>query len=270
MTFKQKFETAAKKNDSLVCVGLDVDLEQFPAALKNKTPYEAIVEFNRSIIEATKDLVCAYKPNSAFYEAYGLDGYRALKETIKLIPKEIPVILDAKRGDIGNTAAMYAKAVYEEFGVDAVTVNPYLGEDSVQPFLAYEEKAVVLLVRTSNPSAKEFQDLLVEGKPLYQKVVETALGWERKADLLFVVGATYPEEAQIVRDMALEIPFLVPGLGKQGGEVEAAVKNSIDAQGLGAIFNSSRGIIYASEGEDYAEAAKKACEELREQINSFR
>lgn len=270
MTFKQRFETAAKKNNSLVCVGLDVDLEQFPASLKNKAPYKAIVRFNRSIIEATKDLVCAYKPNAAFYEAYGLDGYKALKETIKLVPKEIPVILDAKRGDIGNTAAMYAKAIYEELGVDAVTINPYLGEDSVQPFLAYEDKAVVLLVRTSNPSAKEFQDLLIDGKPLYQHVAKTALNWERKADLLFVVGATYPEEAKIIREMAPEIPFLVPGLGKQGGEVEEAVKNSIDANGLGAIFNSSRGIIYASCGEDYAEAAKKACMELKEQINSFR
>ncbi len=263
MDFKEKFESVAKKNNSLVCVGLDVDLEQYPVFFSSKEPYKAIVEFNQKIIEATKDLVCAYKPNAAFYEAYGVDGYKALKETIKLVPDEIPVILDAKRGDIGNTAAMYAKAGFEELGADAMTVNPYLGEDSVSPFLEYKDKAVVLLVRTSNKSAKEFQDLESNGKPLYRQVAETALTWERKADLCFVVGATYPEEAKAIRELAPEVLFLVPGLGKQGGDVEAAVKSSVDANGLGAMFNSSRGIIYADD-------PRKACKELWDEINQYR
>jgi orotidine-5'-phosphate decarboxylase len=227
--------------------------------------------FNKAIIDATHDLVCAYKPNSAFYEALGADGIIQLQQTVAYINETypgIPVILDSKRADIGNTNDGYVKHSYDYLKVDAVTLHPYLGSEALQPFLDLNDKGAIILCRTSNPGSGEFQDLIVNGKPLYQQVAATvAAEWNANNNCLLVVGGTYPDELKIVRDIVgPDMWFLVPGIGAQGGDVQ----KSMQAGGKNLIINSSRGIIYAGNGDDYAQAARTEATKLRDEINQHR
>lgn len=268
--FHLALDRAIDRHDSWVCVGLDPEPEKLPAILRHRP--QAILEFNRAIIDATADLVCAYKPQIAHYAAVGAEDQ--LLETIRYIRERapgVPVILDSKRGDIGSTAEKYAREAFERFGADAVTVNPYLGRDAAEPFLAYKDKGVIVLCRTSNAGAREFQDLQVGGRKLYEIVAEhVAREWNVHGNCLLVVGATYPEELAAIRACAGEMTFLVPGVGAQGGDVERVVRQGRNAKGRGLIVNSSRGILYAGSGEDFAVAARRATLELRAAINAAR
>ncbi len=263
MTFQEKLRAAVEKNNSLLCVGLDTDLDRLPEGM-------SIPEFNRAIIDATHDIVCAYKPNLAFYEVGGRKGMEALDETLAHIPADIPVIGDAKRGDIGNTAMYYARALFDVLGFDAATVNPYLGYDSVEPFLRYVDKGVFLLCRTSNRSARDFQDLKSDGRPLYEHVALRALEWNTHDNLGLVVGATYPDELGSIRAICPSLPLLIPGVGSQGGDLEAVVDHGLDASSAGALINVSRAVLYASAEADFAEAARRAAMQLRDRINRRR
>ncbi|MGB7062200.1 MAG: orotidine-5'-phosphate decarboxylase [Candidatus Zixiibacteriota bacterium] len=268
MRFVEKLLNASRKNNSLVCVGLDTDLQKIPRhLLKREDPTFA---FNQKIIDSTSDLVCAYKPNMAFYEAQGARGWESLKKTCKYIPEEIPIIIDAKRGDIGNTARMYAKAFFEELKGDAVTVNPYMGEDAVSPFLEDEGKCAFVLCLTSNEGARDFQLSKVDGKPLYEIVAEKVLSWNEKGNCGLVVGATHPEQLKRIREIAPSLPFLIPGIGAQAGDIESTVKSGTDENGELAIINSSRGILYASGQEDFDQAARNEALRLRDAINLHR
>jgi len=269
MNFAQKLHQATQKNSSLVCIGLDPEPELMPEV--------GIFEFNKAIIEATPDLVCAYKPNLAFYEALGIEGLIALQKTVEHIPDDIPVIGDAKRGDIGNTARLYAKALFETFGFDAATVSPYLGHDSVEPFIHYADKGVLILCRTSNPGALDLQAAACqvgssghEQRPLFELVAQKAEEWNQHGNVGLVVGATYSQELKRVRELCPEMVLLIPGIGAQGGDLASAVRYGVNAAGGKVIFNSSRRILYASKGKDFAPAARQAAEELRQQINSLR
>ena len=270
MNFMEKIAAAAKKNNSLVCVGLDPDLAKLPEAVKNAA--DPIFEFNKQIIDATCNAVCAYKPQAAYYA--GQDCDESLKKSIAYIKErapEVPVILDVKRGDIGSTAEWYAKEAFDRYGADAVTVNPYMGLDAVKPFLDYADKGVIILCRTSNPHSGDLQNLVADGMPLYKHVAKLVRDeWNYNNNAALVVGATYPEELKELREMCPALPFLVPGVGAQGGDVEKVVKFGCDANTSGIIVNSSRGIIYASKGDDFAEAAAEATIKLRDMINSFR
>jgi orotidine-5'-phosphate decarboxylase len=268
MRFIEKLINISRKNNSLLCVGLDTDTEKIPKfLLKDDDP---IFSFNQKIIDSTFDLVCAYKPNIAFYEAHGSKGWEALKKTCEAIPKEIPIIIDAKRGDIGNTARMYAKAIFDDLDADAVTVNPYMGEDAISPFLEYENKCALILCLTSNKSAQDFQLFLIDRKPLYQIVAEKVITWNKKGNCGLVVGATYPEQLKKIREIARSLPILIPGIGAQSGDVESTVKFGTDEKGERAIINSSRAIIYASPSEDFAESARSEALKLKEKINLYR
>ncbi len=262
VNFTEKLANATHKNKSLLCIGLDPDPKLMP---KNT----GVLEFNQAIIEATSDLVCAYKLNLAFYEALD-EGLDALKLTIKFIPDDIPVIGDAKRGDIGNTAKAYAKAIFTNLDCDATTVNPYLGFDSVEPFIQYKDKGVFILCRTSNAGALDFQSLRCEAesghRPLFELVALKAEEWNKYGNIGLVVGATYPEELKLIRNAHPDMPLLIPGIGAQGGDLTAAVRYGVDANGEKAILNSSRQIIYASQ-EDFAQAARRVASSLREQID---
>jgi orotidine-5'-phosphate decarboxylase len=264
VTFLKKLDAAVARNQSLLCVGLDPSQSQM--AIPN------IAEFNAAIIEATKDLVCAYKPQMAFYEAQGIPGLKALEKTLAAIPSNIPVILDGKRGDIGNTARAYAKAMFENWGADATTVHPYMGGDSLEPFLDYADKGVIILTRTSNPGGADLQGLEVESTagrgPLYHQVAHMAQQLNTHGNVGLVVGATYPAELGEVRAICPEMPILVPGVGAQGGDLEASIRNGVDAQGRRAIINVSRGIIYASKGANFAEAARREAESMRARITA--
>ena len=245
MNFKDKLANITSKNNSLLCVGLDIDKEKIPKYLleTSKNPF---LDFNKAIIENTKDLVCAYKLNMAFYEVLGKQGLELLDKTIVLIPKDIVVILDGKRNDIGNTARKYAQSLYETYNADAVTINPYLGTDGVKPFLEYKDKCSFILCRTSNPSAVDFQNLIVAKKPLYEHIALKIKEWNKVGCCGAVVGATFPDELKIIREiLSDDIPLLIPGVGKQGGDVEKTVKFGTNKTGEMAVINSSRGIIYA-------------------------
>jgi len=268
MKFIEKLKKASQKNNSLLCIGLDTDLDKIPKLLLNEK--DPIFCFNKKIIDSTSDLVCAYKPNLAFYEAYGIKGLEALKKTCEYIPKDIPVILDAKRGDIGNTSKMYARAIFDEFKSDGVTLNPYLGEDSLSPFLGYEDKCSFILCLTSNAGAKDFQLQEVGGKPLYKVVAEKVLSWNKNGNCGLVVGATYAEQLKEIREIAEDLPILIPGVGAQKGDVELTVKYGTDKNGELAIINSSRGIIYASSDKDFAQSARVEAKRLRDLFNSYR
>ena len=266
MNFIERLTEAAQRNKSLVCVGLDPDPHLIP---QNKS----IFEFNQAIIEATSGLVCSYKVNFAFYEALADEGFDALKRTIRYIPDGIPVIADAKRSDIGNTARAYAKAIFDNLGCHATTVNPYLGFDSIEPFVSYREKGVFVLCRTSNAGALDFQSLHCEGvEPdrcsLFEIVARKASQWNRYGNIGLVVGATYPTDLKLIREAHPNMPLLIPGIGAQGGDLTLAVRYGIDTRGERVIINSSRQIIYASAEDDFAEAARQAALSLREQINS--
>ncbi len=264
MNFIEKLLNASIRNKSLLCIGLDPDPELMPSQIK-------VFEFNKAIIEATSDLVCAYKLNLAFYEALGDEGLNALKGTIKYMPSNIPIIGDAKRGDIGNTAKAYAKAILADLGFDATTVNPYLGFDSIEPFIDYTDKGVFILCRTSNAGAADFQSLRCETelgyRPLFELVALKASQWNIHGNIGLVIGATYPEELRLIRQAHPDMPLLIPGIGAQGGDIALAARYGVDAQGERAILNSSRQIIYASREKDFAQAARRVASELRDQIN---
>ena len=268
MNFTDKLLQAMHRNNSLLCLGLDPDPELMPQV--------GVFKFNKAIIDATSDIVCAYKPNLAFYEALGIDGLTALQKTINYIPDHIPVIGDAKRSDIGHTARAYAKALFETLGFDAATVNPYLGYDSIEPFISYVDKATFILCRTSNPGALDFQALSYwsgragdEQQPLFKLVAQKAKEWNENNNIGLVVGATYPQELKEIRQLCPEMTLLIPGIGAQGGDLASAVRYGVDAQGKKAIFSSSRQILYASKRSDFAQAARQAADELRCQINSL-
>ncbi len=268
MDFIEKLERVYEENNSLVCVGLDSDMNKIPAfLLDEKYP---IVDFNKIIIDNTKDHVCAFKFNMAFYEILGVQGIESLKKTIKMIPKNIPIIVDGKRGDIGNTAEIYAKAIFETIGCDATTVNPYMGFDSVKPFMDYKEKGVIILCRTSNEGAKDFQDLVCT-KPLYQVIAQKVKTWNKNGNCGLVAGATFPEEIKIIRNIVgNEMPILIPGVGKQGGDIEKVVRFGTNDDGNMAIINSSRAIIYSSSDENFGETAGEETILLKDRINKFR
>jgi orotidine-5'-phosphate decarboxylase len=263
--FLEKLEKISKKNKSLLCVGLDPNPAQIPV--------QDIYEFNKAIIENTQHLVCAYKPNMGFYEALGIEGLRILEKTVAAIPEEIPVIGDAKRGDIGSTAEAYATALYDYWRFDAVTCNPFAGFDSVIPFLR-PDKGVFFWCRSSNPGAKDFQDLLVSSGdidapvPFYEYLARTIGSWETDADLGLVVGATYPSELRRIREVCPFLPILVPGVGSQGGLLEASVASGIDKRGAGILISASRQVLYASSSADeYATSARDVAKTLRDSIN---
>jgi orotidine-5'-phosphate decarboxylase len=268
--FIQQLTQAWATNDSLVCVGLDPEIERLPASLAAEA--SPIFQFNKAIIDATADLVCAYKPQFAHYAAYEAEDQ--LERTIEYIHRAypaIPVILDSKRGDVGNTAERYALEAFERYAADAVTVNPYLGGDSLEPFLKYESKGVIILCRTSNPGARDVQDLQVGSRRLYHAIAELiAQRWNTRGNCMMVVGATYPRELAEIREIAGEIPFLVPGVGAQGGDVVQVVKNGCTRNGTGLVISSSRAILYSSSGPDFSTAARKAASALRDQINASR
>ncbi len=233
-----------------VCVGLDPDFDKIPKQFKEgKSVSEAIFSFNQYIIDQTADLVCAYKPNSAFYEAEGLEGWKALFQTVKYIKEKYPdifMLLDAKRADIGNTNLGYVKSVFDQMDFDALTLHPYLGYEAIAPFLTRSDKGAFILVRTSNPGAGEFQDLTIDGKPLYQIVAEhVAKSWNNNGNVGIVVGATYPNELKTVRQIVGDLPILMPGIGAQGGELTSTVKNGINSHSGGMLISSSRGIIFS-------------------------
>ena len=259
-----KAEILRKK--SFLCVGLDVDLEKIPAQFKN-TP-TALVDFSKAIIDATAPYAVAYKPNIAFFETYGVEGMTALKEVIDYLNAHYPkhfTIADAKRGDIGNTSTRYAKAYFETLGFDSITVAPYMGQDSVEPFLAFEEKYTILLALTSNPGSADFQRIEAKGTPVYQSVLKTSQGWEGSERLMYVVGATRAEALQEIRATIPKAFLLVPGVGAQGGSLSEVAQNGLN-QDVGLLVNSSRGIIYASQGDDFAEAAATAAKTLQEEM----
>ncbi len=270
MDFIARLRAAQERNRSLLCVGLDPRRESLPASCReHKTPFLA---FNREVIAATADLVCAYKPQVAHYAAVGAEA--ELEATIAYLKErhpEIPVILDAKRGDIGATAACYAEEAFVRYQADAVTVNPYLGGDTLAPFLEWADRGVVILCRTSNPGSGELQGLEVDGEPLYLWVARLAAEkWNRRGNILLVVGATWPGELARVREVVGEMPLLVPGIGAQGGDLAAVLKAGLDRSGHGLIINSSRGVIYAGEGTGFRAGIRAAAWELRERINLLR
>ncbi|MCB9233509.1 MAG: orotidine-5'-phosphate decarboxylase [Bacteroidia bacterium] len=246
----------SRQKKSLLCVGLDSDLRRIPAFLHSYD--DPIYEFNKRIIEATAEFAIAYKPNLAFYEALGPKGWETLRKTLEVMPRDVFTIADAKRGDIGNTSRMYAEAFFETFGFDSVTVAPYMGRDSVTPFLEFPGKTVFLLALTSNEGAADFQWTGTEGQPLYQTVVEKSQAWAKEypGELGYVVGATRPQYLAEIRAMAPENWFLVPGVGAQGGSLEEVMAHGRNPQG-GLLINASRSIIYASDGEDFADKARE-------------
>jgi orotidine-5'-phosphate decarboxylase len=267
MNFIDKLLGASRDNNSLLCVGLDPDPKLMPLKL-------SVFEFNREIVDATSDLVCAYKPNLAFYEALGVEGLKALEKTIAHIPEGIPIIGDAKRGDIASSSEAYARALFETFGFDAATVSPYLGHDSIAPFIAYADRGVFILCKTSNSGSADFQESLcreevsaANARPLFELVALKAREWNTRGNIGLVVGATYPEQLRRVRKLCPELPLLIPGIGSQGGDLASVVRYGVDASGEKAIINCSRQILYASKGMDFAQAARREALKLRDQIN---
>jgi orotidine-5'-phosphate decarboxylase len=259
-----KAEILRKK--SFLCVGLDIDLEKVPLRFKNSPT--ALVDFSKAIIDATAPFAVAYKPNIAFFETYGVEGMAALKEVIDYLNAHYPkhfTIADAKRGDIGNTSTRYAKAYFETLGFDSITVAPYMGKDSVEPFLAFEEKYTILLALTSNPGSADFQRIEANGTPVYQTVLKTSQGWEGSQRLMYVVGATRAEALQEIRATIPKAFLLVPGVGAQGGSLSEVAQNGLN-DNVGLLVNSSRGIIYASQGDDFTDAAASAAKTLQEEM----
>lgn len=258
-----------KAKKSFLCVGLDTDIKKIPQHLLNEE--DPVFAFNKAIIDATSEDAVAYKPNTAFYEVYGAKGWASLEKTINYIKEnhpEIFVIADAKRGDIGNTSANYARAFFETLKADALTVAPYMGVDSVEPFLGFDDKWVVLLALTSNKGSKDFQYLNAEGKELYKNVLMKSQEWADDNKMMYVVGATHPEELGEIRQMLPNHFFLVPGVGAQGGDLQAVAKHGLNDQ-VGLLVNSSRGIIYASNGEDFAEKAAGEAKKLQQQMEEL-
>ena len=266
-TFRDKLRAAWERSGSLLCVGLDPE----PSSI----PIDDIAQFNRELIGATGDLVCAYKPNVAFYEALGPErGYAILRDTLAAMPEHVIKLADAKRGDVEHTARAYVRAFFDDLGFDAVTVSPYLGDDSVAPWLERPDKGAFILCRTSNPGAPDLQDLPVATergeRPLYEVVAERARDWAVHGNGGLVVGATYPEEMRRIRVLCSEMPFLVPGVGAQHGSLAEAVRAGLDAGGAGILVNASRAVTYASKSSDFADAARQVALRLRDEINAER
>lgn len=270
MNFMHALRAAWRGRNSLLCVGLDPDPARFPAHLQQSP--NAILDFCRTIVDATADLVCCFKPQIAYFAAHRAeDQLEALIDHIHQRHPATPVILDAKRGDIGSTAEQYAIEAFERFKADAITVNPYLGRDSVEPYLAYHDKGIILLCRTSNPGGNDLQFLDVGGEKLYERVARlVGEEWNQSGQCALVVGATYPAEIARVRGLTGEMPLLVPGIGAQGGDIESTVRAGCTAAGYGLMINSSRAILYAGSGEDYADAARRVALATRADINRYR
>lgn len=258
-----------KQKRSFLCIGLDVDLEKIPRHLHQEE--DPIFAFNKAIIDATHHLAVAYKPNTAFYEAYGLKGWSALERTIRYLNENHPqifTIADAKRGDIGNTSGRYAKAFFEDLAFDSITVAPYMGKDSVEPFLTYQNKHTILLALTSNEGASDFQTLQVEGEELFKKVISVSREWKNGQNLMYVVGATQAKLMSDLRKIAPNNFFLVPGVGAQGGDLQEVCRNGMNSN-IGLLVNSSRAIIYSSSGEDFAEKAAEAAQEIQKEMEEI-
>ena len=265
---------------NFLCVGLDGDIEKIPESARKDGIAETLVGFHRTVIDATRDLVCAYKPNSAFYERYGAEGIRALEETIAYaheVSPDVPIILDAKRADLENTNKGYVEGIFDHLKADAVTVHPYIGSEGLAPFLERKDKGIVVLCRTSNPGAGEFQDLLVDGtstklgtnEPLYMKVARNVgERWNTNGNCMIVVGATYPDELKQIRAVVPDLPILIPGIGAQGGDLEKSVRAGRDARGRGFILSTSRAVIYASGAADYQNAIRARAQEYDRAIRS--
>lgn len=272
MNFTTKLSKAWEQQDSLLCIGLDPDLSKIPDFIQKNT--DPLFEFNKAIIDATADLTSAYKPNSAFYEAFGPDGIRQLKQTIDYINENFPhivTILDAKRADIGNTNNGYVKFAYDYLGVDSITLHPYLGREALQPFLDRADKGAIILCRTSNSGAGEFQDIAANEQPLYEHVAKAvADNWNSNDNCMLVVGATYTNEMQSIRQLVGDVPFLVPGIGAQGGDLAATMEAGVTVSGNGLLISASRSVIYASNGTDFADAARQEALKLRDDINTYR
>jgi orotidine-5'-phosphate decarboxylase len=263
VAFREKLAEASRRNNSLLCVGIDPD----PARLAG-TPVAAFVG---AIIEATRDIVCAYKPNLAFFEALGIGGMQTLLESLRSVPAYVPIIADAKRGDIASTARFYARALFDVYDFDAATVNAYGGRDAVEPFLEYEERGILVWCRSSNPGAAEVQDLeLADGRRLYEAVAELANGWNVRGNVGLVMGATWPEQLERVRAVCPDMPLLLPGVGSQGADVGAMMRAGLTAEGSGIIVNASRQVLYASAGDGFAEAARREALSLRDELNRQR
>ena len=262
MNFQERLDECLRQSGSLLCVGLDPQPEQLPAAVRQKR--DPVLAFSQAIVEATAPWAAAFKPNAAFYEALGPAGLETLRRTIAFIHQRCAalVIVDAKRADIGHSSAAYAHALLDLLGADAITLNPYLGRDALAPFLGRPERGCFILCRTSNPGAGEFQDLPVDGRPLYQVVAERVQRWDEHGNCGLVVGATYPEELAHVRALCPRLPLLIPGVGAQQGDLERAVRAGVDARGGRVLVNAARAILYASAGDDFAEAAAGVAREL--------
>lgn len=268
MTFLQKLRHIQRKNNSLLCIGLDTDVTKVPESLYAYSDPQ--YEFNRRIIDATKDLVCAYKLNIAFYESAGEHGWYTVHQTLARIPEEIVTIGDAKRGDIANSAEKQAHLLCGDWEFAATTVNPLMGKDSVEPFYRRRDQCAFILTLTSNPGAKDFQYLKVKGKPLYEEIVRKAKEWNTKKNIGLVVGATRPAELKRVRALAADMPILIPGVGAQKGDLEAAVRYGCDKNGELAIMNVGRSIVYASHNDDFASRARETAMKYRDMINGYR
>ena len=268
MTFKAKLQASEDVTHSLLCLGLDPEPDLLPLSIERSPA--GVARFVRTIVAAVGDSVSSYKLNLAFYERWGREASWLLEQALASLPKDRPVILDAKRGDVGSTAQAYAHAVFEAWGADAVTVHPWLGYDSVAPFLAHKDKEVFIVCRTSNPGAAEFQNLRSEGETLYRHIARAAVRWDHHANIGLVVGATAPAELRDVRQIAGDRLLLVPGIGAQGADLTAALRAAMRPDGRGAIIPISRGILFASSGADYADAARAAAQRYRDAINTLR
>jgi len=268
MTFTDRLRSLQEDRRSLLCIGLDTDAAKLPATVMSAT--DPVVAFNAQIIEATCDLVCAYKLNLAFYEALGERGWHTLRETLAAIPPDVITIADGKRGDIGNSSELYARSLITELPFGASTVHPYMGFDSIEPFLRHPEHGVFVLALTSNPGAKDFQYLKAGGKPLYEHVISRVKKWNTHNNLGLVAGATRPAQLKRIRSLAPDMPLLIPGVGAQGGDLKRAVRHGCDSRGFLGIINAGRSILYASSGADFAAAARLAAQTMREDINRYR
>lgn len=268
MTFSERLRQSQENHNSLLCIGLDPDTAKLPRHLRGKD--DGVLAFNRGIIEATREVSCCYKLNLAFFEAMGDRGWQILRETLALIPPEIITIADGKRGDIGNSSAMYARSIMDDLRFDAATVHPYMGLDSVEPFARRPEQGVFVLALTSNPGARDLQYLKIGGKPLYEHVVRKVKKWDTAGNFGIVVGATRPAQLKQIRALAPRLPILIPGIGAQGGDLRKAVQYGCDRTGALALLNVGRSVLFASAGEDFAEAAGAAARATRDEINRYR
>ena len=264
----KRFKESWARSKSMLCVGLDPVPERFPTSMGQRA--SSIRAFNREIIQATAEFACAYKPNLGFYLPHGAEGLAALLAIPHDVPDHIPVLLDAKVGDIDSTSEAYARAYFDEWGFDGVTAQPFLGRDSLAPLTEYSDRAVFILAKTSNPGSGFLQDAYIDGVTVTEKVASAAVEWNQHNNLGIVVGATYPEQLNRARRLVGDMPILVPGVGAQAGDLEAAVAAGVDSSGYGLLVNASRSISYASDGRDFVEAAHRAAKELRDQIDDAR